>query len=297
METNLSLATVNYEKPLLVFNALVSFYKTNKHLSGVDLILFDNSSSEESAEFFSENNIPFVSGKDYDIHWWSDEGKVDGRQTCHGNAIREAINLCKTKYLLLIDTDIDFKQDIGRGFTAHVVNNSVFSGLLERDRVPSRPQSFVEQYPNATASEYDSRPRTIYPRICPHYMFIDVEQWRENKIYFNGDAIWPEGGCDPNIEEDIKGLFQKMSPIVFDVGSYPLWQAGNQKLNCTVLQQLPSGETVTNTNNPYINHYDSESRLNKSNSIYPVLREKYEGQTKTIFSEINKNNFYRKVTK
>ena len=306
MNTNLTLATVNYEKPLLAFNAIISFAHMNEFASYVDLILFDNSSSDKSADFFLENNVPFVSGKEYDIHSWPDENKVDGRQTCHGNAIREAINLCKTKYLLLIDSDVEFKMDISFAFAFHVLNNNVITGLLEQGRFPEKPQEFIAQYPNATASAYDNESRVIYPRICPHYMLIDMEQWRENDMYFNGDAVWPEGGCDPNIEKDIKDAYEInkgagwKQRTVFDVGSYPLWQVNRKKLKAGVLKALPLGETVTDENNIFINHFNSESRLNKTNSIYPELEKKYTDlswSAKKIFGEIQQKNFYRKVTK
>jgi len=280
--SNLTLGTVSFGKPLLVFNALVSFFEQNKHLEGVDLALFDNSVDDEAATFFEQNNIPFYSVKDFDIHSWTTEN--GGTRTCHGNALREIINLCRTKHLLLIDTDVDFKQSIDAAFTLHSVNNAVFTGMLEHGRL-------------ACESRHQSRPRIIHPRIIPHYMLIDVQQWRENGLYFNGDSIWPENGGDPNIQEDIKELHERMTPVVFDVGSYPLWQANNKELGYMVLQELPQGSTVENDNNPFINHYNSESRSDKPNSIYPFFQQKYDGKTKEIFNEINKNNYYRKANK
>jgi len=103
---NFTLIACSYNTPILTLTMLKSFAKL--HGSGpFKLLLYDNSTNEETATLLTEQKIPFI----------RNPGGL------HGPTVTKALRECKTPYALLVDTDIIFKQNMEHilsGFTQHL---------------------------------------------------------------------------------------------------------------------------------------------------------------------------------
>lgn len=95
--TNLTLLTVNWNQQPCVELLLKSFVKHHYGGTPIELLLVDNYSTDGSREWLYDNEIPFV-------HMDSNVG--------HENALNHVFNEIKTKYVLLLDTDVEFYENI-----------------------------------------------------------------------------------------------------------------------------------------------------------------------------------------
>jgi hypothetical protein len=59
------------------------------------LVLVDNSTNKETCGLLYDNKIPYTCSPG----------------NSHGQGVNEALSLCKTKYALLVDTDVIFLKD------------------------------------------------------------------------------------------------------------------------------------------------------------------------------------------
>jgi GTP:adenosylcobinamide-phosphate guanylyltransferase len=59
------------------------------------VIIVDNSTNDETKNLLDEHKVPYITRPGMS----------------HGNGVNEALRLCKTKYALLVDTDVIFTQD------------------------------------------------------------------------------------------------------------------------------------------------------------------------------------------
>lgn len=82
--------------------------------------------------------------------------------TSHGNAVNAAFDLVKTKYVLLVDSDVLFLKDIKKPYEKFKEGGFVLMGEVVGDRGG----------------------KSLYPRVNPWFCFIDLEQLKEHDINF-----------------------------------------------------------------------------------------------------------------
>lgn len=143
---NCTLITASYNTPDVTLTMLKSFVNVHNFNYKQPLILVDNSTNTETADILVKNNVPYISNPN----------------GTHGNGVNIAFLLCKTKYALLVDTDIIFLKNHLNIFEIFKKSGSVIAGQLQGDRGG----------------------KSLYPRIAPHHCFIDIEQINSNKIIF-----------------------------------------------------------------------------------------------------------------
>jgi hypothetical protein len=82
--------------------------------------------------------------------------------TSHGEAVNEAFNLVKTRYILLVDSDILFLKDIRGPFEKFKDGGFALMGEVVGDRGG----------------------KSLYPRVNPWFCFMDLDQLKNNNIQF-----------------------------------------------------------------------------------------------------------------
>jgi hypothetical protein len=110
------------------------------------IVLVDNSTNDETKKLLDENYIPYIYRKGYS----------------HGEGVNEALKLCKTKYALLVDTDVLFKTDHSDIFEQFKKMDLTLMGKIEGDRGGKK----------------------IYKRVNPWHCFINVENIKKHNITF-----------------------------------------------------------------------------------------------------------------
>jgi hypothetical protein len=110
------------------------------------LVLIDNSTNEETRGLLYDNKIPYKC--------------FPGLS--HGEGVNEALKLCKTKYALLVDTDVLFKADHSDIFEQFKKMDLTLMGKIEGDRGGKK----------------------IYKRVNPWHCFINVENIKKHNITF-----------------------------------------------------------------------------------------------------------------
>lgn len=82
--------------------------------------------------------------------------------TSHGVAVNESFDLVKTRYMLLIDSDVLFLKDIKHPFEKFKECGAALMGEVVGDRGD----------------------KSLYPRVNPWFCFIDLKQLKEHDILF-----------------------------------------------------------------------------------------------------------------
>lgn len=82
--------------------------------------------------------------------------------TSHGNAVNAAFDLVKTKYMLLVDSDVLFLEDLKKPYEKFKECGFALMGEVVGDRGG----------------------KSLYPRVNPWFCFIDLEQLKEHDINF-----------------------------------------------------------------------------------------------------------------
>jgi len=141
---SLTLITCSYNTPDVTLTMLKSWMSV--HNKTQRLIVCDNSTNDDTKKLLDEHHIPYVSRPGMS----------------HGDGVNEALKLCKTKYALLVDTDVIFLKDHSKIFNQFKNLKLAIMGKVEGDRGG----------------------KSIYNRINPWHCFIDVDQIRENNITF-----------------------------------------------------------------------------------------------------------------
>lgn len=148
MINDLTIITCSFNTPFVTENMLKSFqYIHNKKQK---IILIENSNIIDENQFLSKNNIPFI--------------VIDTKT--HIASIDYAIKICKTRYALLIDTDIIFLKNIESLFQKIQNQNFTLIGELSKV-VPGK---------------------VLKKRICPWFCFINIENVNKNNINFYDDS-------------------------------------------------------------------------------------------------------------
>lgn len=189
---DLTLITCSYNTPEITLTMLRSFMFTHKRTQRI--VLIDNSTDEKTSSLLTENKIPFT--------------RIIGGT--HGDGVNKALELCETKYALLVDTDVIFLKDHSNIFKQFKDMNLALMGKIEGDRGGKK----------------------IYKRVNPWHCFIDVEQIKLNGIRFFNETKMKESFKTDKIYdigstffEDVKNAKLKIGDADFQ-GEYYLHLEG-----------------------------------------------------------------------
>lgn len=141
---DLTLITCNYNTPNLIIKLLQSVKHTSSQLPKI--IVINTSTTEDSDKILSENNIPYFNFKG----------------ASHGEAVDLAFEKVKTKYVLLVDSDVIFLKDFLPVFEKFKSLNLTLMGKVVGNVAG----------------------KNLYERVEPWYCFIDYEKIKKNKIHF-----------------------------------------------------------------------------------------------------------------
>lgn len=148
MFEDLTLITCSYNTPEITLTMLKSFVYYHKQFSDhFNILLMENSTNNKTKELLDENNIPYIRSVGL----------------THSLGVNEAIKICETKYCLLIDTDIIFKQPIVKLYEKMKLNDFAIIGEYSKDRGGYK----------------------LKPRINPWFCMIDVEKINSCNIRFH----------------------------------------------------------------------------------------------------------------
>jgi len=193
------------------------------------LVICDNSTNNETKNLLNKYKIPHISRFDMS----------------HGNGVNEALKLCKTKYALLVDTDVIFLKDHNDIFQQFKNMDLAVMGKVEGDRGG----------------------KSIYNRVNPWHCFINIEKINQHNItFFNevrmkasfkANKIYDIGST---FLEDIKSCGLKIGNVDLD-GKYYIHFEGmswyKNKFDCTKEDTgIDFGGTHNNT--AYIDAYEQK---------------------------------------
>ena len=215
MFEDLTLITCSYNTPDVTITMLKSYYEMNKeHCDNFNLLLMENSTDGETQKLLEEN-IGLT----------------------HSLAVDKALKQCKTKYALLVDTDIIFTKSILDVYTKFQNGDFAILGELVGDR-----GGF-----------------SLMPRINPWYCFINIEQINKCNISFhdqNRINLTKSNGFFDNIP-----INEEKGRRFYDVGSTFLEDILRNKL------------TVANAKNlgEYFIHYEGMSWQKQTDKLAYVI--------------------------
>lgn len=158
---DLTLLTCNFNTPYLIDGLLKSLIKTSSTLPNV--LVMDTSTDESCVVPDYIPSFRFAGG-------------------IHGEAVNLAFKKIKTRYVLLVDSDILFLQDYKKPFEVFKKEGGVAMGKVVGDVAG----------------------KSLYPRIEPWYCFLDLSVLSRSKISFF-DAL--------------RTSTSKQSGRVYDIGS------------------------------------------------------------------------------
>lgn len=143
---DLTLVTCSYNTPTITETLLKSW--VYKHpIEKTNIIIMENSTDNYTAEMLNYYNIPFI----------SNPGMT------HSLAVNEALKMCKTRYILLLDTDVTF-------------NKNIFP-IVDK---------FISQGYTILGDKCGDRSRyKLFPRIHPWFCLIDNEMINKHNISFH----------------------------------------------------------------------------------------------------------------
>ena len=139
---DLTIVTCNYNTPELITNLMVSIAKTCEDIPQVLVI--------------STGEYPLL--KPVKPLWRNHYIP----NSSHGDAINESFNLAKTRYMLLVDSDVLFLKDFYEPYEKFKEGGFALMGEVVGDRGG----------------------KSLYPRVNPWFCFIDLEQLQEHDIKF-----------------------------------------------------------------------------------------------------------------
>ena len=145
MFDNLTLGTCSYDTPHITMTMLKSWKEVNSNISN-NVYIVDNSHTDDTTKLLIDNEIPYVRN-------------VGGS---HFSGVQTMLNNVKTKYLLLVDTDVIFKKDLTDVVNFFINGQYTIMGEVCGDR--------------------GGQP--LFPRTHPWFCFIDVENVRLKRIPF-----------------------------------------------------------------------------------------------------------------
>jgi len=161
---DLTLITCSYNTPDITLTMLKSWMHVHNRTQR--LIIVDNSTNNDTTNLLRDHKVPYISHPGLS----------------HGDGVNEALKLCKTKYALLVDTDVIFMQDHSSIFKQFKDMNLAIMGKVEGDRGG----------------------KSIYNRVNPWHCFINVDKIKQHNITFFD-------------EERMKDSFKTYK--IYDIGS------------------------------------------------------------------------------
>jgi len=141
---NLTIVVACYNTPKLVLNLLSSIQNECETLPQVMVMNTSNNSIDEL--IFQAEGIPYFNFK----------GGI------HGEAVNLAMSKVKTKYALLIDSDVIIKKDFLPAFDKFKESGCALMGKVVGD----------------------CGGKSLYPRVEPWFCFMDMEALKRHKIKF-----------------------------------------------------------------------------------------------------------------
>lgn len=141
---DLTLITCSYNTPDITLTMLKSWMSVHNRTQRI--VICDNSTNNDTKNLLYDHKIPYTSRPG----------------ATHGEGVNEALKLCKTKYALLVDTDVIFLKD----------HNSIFQQFKDMDLAIMGKV------------EGDRGGKSIYNRVNPWHCFIDVEKIKQHNITF-----------------------------------------------------------------------------------------------------------------
>jgi glycosyltransferase involved in cell wall biosynthesis len=194
----LTIGSCFFNTPKLVLPFLQSIAKFHKKYKPIKLCIMDNSVTDECNKLFISNGItPFIN-----------------KAMSHHEAVNVMFDNVKTKYLLLLDSDIVLKNDITPIFKQFIESGAAIGGHIQGSR-----------------GGFD-----LYDRVVPWFTFIDMDVVRKENIKFfirekhefhtewnepNRIALRPEGK-----HYDVGAEFFESVHIEH---GYPVWEMSEQK--------------------------------------------------------------------
>lgn len=165
MYENLTLLCCSYNQPTHLQRMLQSFVQLHGD-EKFNILISENSPNEDIAIFLNENLIPYIRN----------------HKGTHSKSIDPLLVECKTKYGLLVDSDVIFKHKIDKLLEVMATNTAAIMGEIQGDRGGYR----------------------LHPRIAPWFCLIDVEQIKSKKIKFHDQT---------RIEKTNSTYFYKAVPL------------------------------------------------------------------------------------
>jgi len=202
------------------------------------LVLCDNSTNNNTKDLLYDHKVPYTSNPGMS----------------HGDGVNEALKLCKTKYALLVDTDVIFLKDHSVIFKQFKDMDLTVMGKVEGDRGS----------------------KSIYNRVNPWHCFIDVETIKNNNIVFFNETKMKESFKTDKIYdigstffEDIKNANLKIGDIDL-LGKYYFHFEGmswyKNKHNASKEDTgIDFGGTHNNIN--YVHAYEQKYKLFKKTQL------------------------------
>jgi glycosyltransferase involved in cell wall biosynthesis len=140
---DLTIISCNYNTPNLIDNLIKSIKKTCINVPKI--LIMENSYNDTLSQ---------IKNKDFDIDY--------NFNSSHGESVNKAFTLIKTRYILLVDSDVLFLKDIKILFEKFKESNAVLMGEIVGDRGG----------------------KSIYPRVNPWFCFMDLQTLNNYNIKF-----------------------------------------------------------------------------------------------------------------
>lgn len=173
-----TLLICNYNTPDCIKTVLSSFTYFHNHVQKT--LIIENSTNDLSQKYLIENNVPFIKNP----------------KGTHSPSIDIGFENIQTKYCILVDSDVIFKQNIYPILNYVLKNNPTLAGFMQGSR-----GGFV-----------------LMPRISPVLCIIDLETTKKHGIrYHDQERIdkTKSNGFFGNIPIN----YEDKSQIFYDVGS------------------------------------------------------------------------------
>lgn len=140
---DLTLATCSFGTPLITLNMLKSFSYFHPT---TNILISENSNDDETRNLLDKHNIKYLSNPGFH----------------HSIGVDVLIDNCKTKYMLLVDTDVIFLKSISYIYEKFKQVKGTICGVVQGDRGGM----------------------ILYDRVCPWFCFIDIETIRKHNIKY-----------------------------------------------------------------------------------------------------------------
>lgn len=247
MIEDLTLITCSYNTPIITETMLKSFKQMHSELSNMNILIIENSTNNETQLILDSNKISYI--------------KNPGGT--HSKSLDNAFRNCKTKYALVVDTDIIFKRNVTTIFKKIKESNVHLCGIACGDRGGFK----------------------LMPRIHPWFMFVDVEEVRNNNIKFH-DKI--------RIKNTRSELFYGNCPINNIISTHPMYDVG-----CSFYEDIKNANlnicNIPSLENWFVHYEGSSWQRNSDDAHFKELgKQVWDAYQKEIWltRNINIDNYY-----